>query len=414
MNHWLNLDETCLSTVTDLKCYCTQGQICLDDLYQMAAGKSAGCISNLKAIGVLQARYAEIQVNQSQIKEDELRFKMREFGIAIEGLSVSCPRCKVPFIDWTACFAVTCTKCGTNFCGWCLKWSQADVHQHVQEAHGALFGSTEQMVTVMKGHLSDLIVEKLLSLPHKTIVYAYNYILNYLESAEILDTVRVKLQQHGYKLNLLVLGSWSNSDTRFSLYEDPEIRFLTSIALQRRAPTLLWFDDKRYNPPSRTYAIFQPSLSEVPGFQMTVERAHSSLSVFHVCQASEHGDKPLNLVLLRSLESSLDSVQEQAAVMLSALETELCLQMLDDGVPYVHFYNKSGEPVAPQDRTYRKNQAKPQAEYLVIYPNRTVGLLCPLFAESGYVRIRAVGSACPYFQTKKGCKTVGPCKYEHV
>jgi hypothetical protein len=43
-----------------------------------------------------------------------------------------CPRCKVPFADFSNCAAITC-NCGCQFCAWCLNQCKAseDHHRHV-------------------------------------------------------------------------------------------------------------------------------------------------------------------------------------------------------------------------------------------------------------------------------------------
>ena len=46
-------------------------------------------------------------------------------------LAPQCPRCTATFIDFSNCFALTCS-CGTGLCGWCLHdCGEEDPHQHV-------------------------------------------------------------------------------------------------------------------------------------------------------------------------------------------------------------------------------------------------------------------------------------------
>ena len=46
-------------------------------------------------------------------------------------LAPQCPRCTAAFIDFSGCFALTCS-CGAGICGWCLHdCGEDDPHQHV-------------------------------------------------------------------------------------------------------------------------------------------------------------------------------------------------------------------------------------------------------------------------------------------
>ena len=50
-------------------------------------------------------------------------------------LNLKCPKCQWVFVDFTGCFALTCSNasCKCHFCGWCLKdcGSDQDTHRHV-------------------------------------------------------------------------------------------------------------------------------------------------------------------------------------------------------------------------------------------------------------------------------------------
>ena len=47
-------------------------------------------------------------------------------------LTPSCPSCGVSFVDFSGCFAVTCSNCASNFCGYCLlNCGRSDAHPHV-------------------------------------------------------------------------------------------------------------------------------------------------------------------------------------------------------------------------------------------------------------------------------------------
>ena len=46
-------------------------------------------------------------------------------------LTLKCPRCGQAFLDFDGCFALTCSRCGCGFCGWCLHDCGDDAHRHV-------------------------------------------------------------------------------------------------------------------------------------------------------------------------------------------------------------------------------------------------------------------------------------------
>ena len=46
-------------------------------------------------------------------------------------LNLSCPRCGLVFVDFSDCFALTCSRCNCGFCAWCLQDCGDDAHAHV-------------------------------------------------------------------------------------------------------------------------------------------------------------------------------------------------------------------------------------------------------------------------------------------
>ena len=71
-----------------------------------------------------------------------------------EVLTLCCPRCRMVFLDFTGCFALTCgnNNCRAGFCAWCLKDCGADAHAHVANcpengANGDVFSSEEKFKT---------------------------------------------------------------------------------------------------------------------------------------------------------------------------------------------------------------------------------------------------------------------------
>jgi hypothetical protein len=68
--------------------------------------------------------------------------------IVDEILTLRCPRCKIAFVDFVNCFALTCSNknCNAGFCAWCLFDAGNDAHQHVfncKEGNGNIFGGEE-------------------------------------------------------------------------------------------------------------------------------------------------------------------------------------------------------------------------------------------------------------------------------
>jgi hypothetical protein len=50
-----------------------------------------------------------------------------------EILTLKCPRvrCRLAFVDFDGCFALSCKRCGCGFCAYCLEDCGADAHRHV-------------------------------------------------------------------------------------------------------------------------------------------------------------------------------------------------------------------------------------------------------------------------------------------
>ena len=48
-----------------------------------------------------------------------------------EILTLKCPRCKLAFLDFDGCFALSCMGCKCGFCAYCLEDCGNDAHRHV-------------------------------------------------------------------------------------------------------------------------------------------------------------------------------------------------------------------------------------------------------------------------------------------
>ncbi len=68
------------------------------------------------------------------IKDEEEREAARmRLDIINEVLTLRCPRCKLAFLDYVGCAALTCAAptCKAGFCAMCLKDCGADAHAHI-------------------------------------------------------------------------------------------------------------------------------------------------------------------------------------------------------------------------------------------------------------------------------------------
>jgi hypothetical protein len=66
--------------------------------------------------------------------EKESTTQRHRIYIAENILTLCCPRCKVPFIDFEGCFAVSCSACACSFCAWCFLDCGSDAHPHVSRS----------------------------------------------------------------------------------------------------------------------------------------------------------------------------------------------------------------------------------------------------------------------------------------
>ena len=95
---------------------------------------------------------AELERIMAIADADERDAELLKMHIVEEILTLKCPRCRVAFIDFDGCFALTCHKCHCGFCAWCFKDCGGDAHQHVAHcqqnlANGNVFGSKVQFVS---------------------------------------------------------------------------------------------------------------------------------------------------------------------------------------------------------------------------------------------------------------------------
>ncbi len=107
------------------------------------------------------------------IKDEEERMAERlKLEIIEDILTLRCPGCKLAFIDYSACAALTC-KCGAHFCALCLMDCGTDAHRHVANCKdnptpGNLFISQEQFNKQHSKRRENLIKDKLKNQTEKT------------------------------------------------------------------------------------------------------------------------------------------------------------------------------------------------------------------------------------------------------
>lgn len=99
----------------------------------------------LQILEELKCKELETQIRQQlKVEFDELQRldkKSRQVLNAqreIENkiLQLACPRCSQAFVDFEACWALTCPRCKPEcgFCGYCLKDCGRDAHRHIRAA----------------------------------------------------------------------------------------------------------------------------------------------------------------------------------------------------------------------------------------------------------------------------------------
>ena len=91
-----------------------------------------------EAIDAEQKRLTEeFQRIQRITNLEDREAELMRLDIINDILTLRCPRCKLAFLDYDGCAAVSC-GCGCGFCGYCLQDCGSDAHTHAA-THGNIF-----------------------------------------------------------------------------------------------------------------------------------------------------------------------------------------------------------------------------------------------------------------------------------
>lgn len=112
-------------------------------------------------------------------------------------LTLRCPRCKQAFIDFENCFAITCSKCKCEFCGYCLQDCGDDAHAHVVKCplneKGGLFNTEEAFIATQSKRNTACVIEYLKAIEDGNLrAQVYNAVERDLRDVHIqltLDTI---------------------------------------------------------------------------------------------------------------------------------------------------------------------------------------------------------------------------------
>eukprot|EP00457_Paulinella_chromatophora_P000075 gb/GEZN01000075.1/.p1 GENE.gb/GEZN01000075.1/~~gb/GEZN01000075.1/.p1 ORF type:complete len:1932 (-),score=209.52 gb/GEZN01000075.1/:490-6285(-) len=101
----------------------------------------------------MEAEFARIQSIQNR---DERDAEMLRMDVVENVLCLKCPRCDAAFLDFSGCFALTCSRpnCKAGFCAWCLKDCGEDAHAHVPQCPENATGGVFATEAEFKAHQS--------------------------------------------------------------------------------------------------------------------------------------------------------------------------------------------------------------------------------------------------------------------
>ncbi len=122
-----------------------------------------------------EARLRKEHDDLLKIKDEDEREEARmRLDIVNQVLTLRYPRCKMAFLDYTGCAALTCANvnCKAGFCAICLKDCGADAHAHVVDcpdnASKNIYVRDAEFNEHNRKRRKRIINEKLIRLSHKT------------------------------------------------------------------------------------------------------------------------------------------------------------------------------------------------------------------------------------------------------
>jgi len=118
-------------------------------------------------IDELKEKLAKASGDSEQLELDKHRLRIMD-----DIFTLKCPRCKLAFLDYDGCSAVTCGGCKCGFCSFCLEDCGKDAHAHFfkhgskcPNEDGPLFVEHKQWVDIQNKRKAALLCEYLATVP---------------------------------------------------------------------------------------------------------------------------------------------------------------------------------------------------------------------------------------------------------
>jgi len=139
---------------------------------------------------VAKADFRGKMIKENYIKLEELKKKLAEVVTVATGVqrevdahrlqilddifTLKCPRCKLAFLDFDGCSALTCGGCACAFCSYCLKDCGADAHEHLRggcEEGGPMFCPFEEWLVHQRKRKTKIMGHCLASVPQAFLLH---------------------------------------------------------------------------------------------------------------------------------------------------------------------------------------------------------------------------------------------------
>lgn len=147
---------------------------------------------------------------EKRFREQKTKSKVEQHHnhICEEILTLHCPnsKCNQAILDFDGCFAIECSSCKTNFCGWCMGNFSPDAHAHVVHCSnsmnkGSVHGTFEQFTKTHVEKRTKKIIKYLKSIDDET------------EQADVIKSIEKNLLELGIKLNKSDIDNNDDKDT---------------------------------------------------------------------------------------------------------------------------------------------------------------------------------------------------------